>query len=353
MRVYSDFTSYRQAWDNADIIDPTVPLNIDIELASTCNLRCPSCFIPDPEFEKFISQPSEDGRPLRRLMPKEMAFKIIDQCAEIGVPALKFNWRGESTLHPDYSEIIQYARLKKEIYLTPASIVDPLSLSTNTRPMFFELLANTNANCTDKAIDGLMATTKCMVSLDSMNPRTYKIMRTGGRLERAKEVINELVKRKHSNLWIRRVLTKLNKDEPFHEQVGFEWGDAVKCSSHYCFDRNATEVHEVSGCDHDTEMPRKYCQYPSQRLIITSRGLAYPCCLDLHETMHVGDVNKQTILEIWNGDPLKKLRAALRTNRTDQMTPTCQFCESWMAYDKPQRDFVQDREEKIEEVIHE
>lgn len=338
--IYKTYQEYRDAWNNADKIDPPVPLNVDLELASTCNLRCPFCFIPDPNFEKFISNKAEDGKSLRRLMPKGLAFKIIDECAEIGVPALKFNWRGESTLHPDYSEIIRYARYWTNHY------------KEKNRPVFIELLVNTNANCSNSAIDGLMATTKCMISLDSMNPETYKQMRVGGRLERAFEVIDELVRRKHPNLWVRRVLTKLNYKEKFFEAVKEKWNNSVHVSQHYCFDRNARQKleigHELSGCDHDdpssNDMPRRYCQYPSQRLVISSRGQVYPCCIDLHETMPVGDVAKQSLLDIWNGEVLKKLRQVLRSNKSELMTNTCKNCESWMAYDMPQRNFVKDIE---------
>lgn len=341
--MFNTYADYRAAWASAEMKDPRVPLNVDIELASVCNLRCPSCFIPDPKFESFISQKSDDGRPLRRLMPKQMAFKIIDDCAEIGVPALKFNWRGESTLHPDYSEIVMYAAQKRSpgLHIMATSPGMFVEYSPQSIP-FWELLANTNANCTDSAIDGLMATTKCMVSLDSMNPETYKIMRAGGKLESAKAVITELVRRCHPNLWIRRVLTKLNEKENFYDEVKAEWGDAVKVSEHYCFDRNSRESHELSGCDHDENAKRKYCGYPSQRMVITSRGFAYPCCIDLKETLLMGDINKNSILSIWQGEKFKALRANLRSLKTEAWSETCRNCESWMSYDSPKRDFVQD-----------
>lgn len=328
--MFKDFASYRRAWDTADQEDPPIPLNIDLEIASLCNLRCPFCFVPDPKFEEFIAQKADDGKPLRRVMPTSLAIAVIDQAAELGVPAIKLNWRGESTIAPNYTEIAEYALEKRRTIWPQAP--------------FFEILANTNANCPDKSIRGLMATTKVMISLDSMVPETYAQMRVGGKLERAKEVIWELVRRGHPNIWVRRVLTKLNAKEDFFGQVKKEWGEKVHVSQHYCFDRNANQANEISGCDHDQAMPRRYCRYPSQRLLITSAGYAYPCCLDLHETMRVGDFNKDTLAEIWTGEPLKKLRASLRANDVSKMTPTCQTCESWMAYDAPQRNFVQDIE---------
>lgn len=339
--MYKTYSSYRDAWQKAYEETPPVPLNVDLELASTCNLRCPFCFIPDPKFEEFISQKIEDGKPLRRLMPKELAFKIIDQCADMGVPALKFNWRGESTLHPEYSEIVKYARSKRRIYSIDGG--DVFSAAAANAPAFIELLANTNANCSDKTIDGLMATTKCMISLDSMVPETYAQMRVGGKLERAKEVISELVREGHPNIWVRRVLSKTNYKENFFESVKNEWGDKVNVSQHYCFDRNAKSNHEISGCDHDDKQTkRRYCGYPSQRLVISSTGKVYPCCIDLHETMPVGDISKQSINEIWNSDVLRNLRTSLRSLDTKTWSDTCRNCESWMSWDAPQRDFVQD-----------
>ena len=122
--MYASHKEYRKAWDNAENETPPVPLNVDVEIASLCNLFCNFCFISDGSFDKEIRKPADDGKSKRRLMPKELAFKIIDQSAEIGVPALKFNWRGEATIHPDYSEIIQYAR-NKEIILQERYVSTP------------------------------------------------------------------------------------------------------------------------------------------------------------------------------------------------------------------------------------
>src|SRR3972149_8035303 len=106
-------------------------------------------------------------------------------------------------------------------------------------------------------------------------------MRSGGKLERAIKVIRELVWRRHPNLWIRKVITNENKTEPFYEQVRETFGQAVHISEHFCIDRNAVATYETGECDHDT-LPRRYCSYPSQRIVVASTGLCYPCCIDLH-----------------------------------------------------------------------
>lgn len=323
--------SYRDAWESASEIDPLVPLNIDIELASVCNLRCPFCFYGEAEWNKKMETKGGDGKPLKRLMPTEMAIKIIDEAATIGVPALKFNWRGESTLHRDYSRILQHARYKS---------IPPLEYLSGGQytPAFHDILVNTNANCPESALDGLMAATKCMVSLDSTIPEIYAQMRVGGDLGHALATCRELIRRGHPNLWIRRVITKANQQERFAERVRELLGEGKYfIAEHFAFDRGDTQ-HAL----HDPDLyERQYCSYPSQRLMIASDGICYPCCIDIGMQMPVGDVNKQSIQQIWLDRPMTNLREELRNNKFK--SEICKNCTSWMSFKAPQREFVQDK----------
>lgn len=315
---------YRDAWDRAYKEDTPIPLNVDIELASICNLACPFCFWGEADFNKEMSQKAADGKMKKRFMPFDIAQAIIVEAGMLGVPALKFNWRGESTMHPGYSELLKMARELRDAKIG--------------RGVFFDLLVNTNANCKDEAIPGLMAATKVMVSLDSMVPETYKKMRVNGNLERAKEVIRELLRRGHPNVWVRRVITKDNAHEKFARDVRNLFGAYVHVSEHACFDRNADEHHQLN----DPKFERTYCGYPSQRIMIASDGTAFPCCVDYDGTMPMGKFPDQSIAEIWRGQPFQFLRDQLRANIT--VSKTCANCTSWMAYKAPERDQVQDKD---------
>lgn len=360
--LYATKEDYREAWKAARHTDPPVPLNVDIELASTCNLTCPFCFISDEKFDDFIKAVGPDGKKLQRLMPTELAIRIIDECAEIGVPALKFNWRGESTLHPEYGKIVRHAWNKIHRFQIGGCALptgDGRYAGEQTfreQPAFHDLLANTNANCKDQAIEGLSKMTKCMVSLDSLVPETYAKMRRGGRLERAKEVIQALIRREHPNLWVRRVVTADNESEPFFQMVRDTFGPEPKISQHFCFDRNASEHHQLWDPVQQKMLDaalfeRTYCEYPSVRIVIASSGRAFPCCIDLQETLCVGEYPKQSLLEIWNGEAMRNLRDSLRANAFEELAPNakCHKCESWVAYRAPQRAFVGDVEIKSAE----
>ena len=336
-RMFKTFSDYRKAWTDAYQKDPSVPLNIDIELASLCNLACPFCFWGETDFNKEMQKHADDGKPKKRLMPTAMALKIIDEAAAMGVPALKFNWRGESTIHPDYSTILKYASLKE------VGGENDKEEDGCYRPAFHELLVNTNGNCKDHAIEGLMAATKVMISLDSCVPETYAKMRVNGQLSNAIAVGKELIRRGHPNLWFRRVITKANQEEPFKRQVDVIFGGAgYQVSEHYCVDRSDDSKHESTA--NPAAYERTYCGYPSQRMMIGSDGSVYPCCVDYDGTMPMGKWTGEaggTLADLWMNAKFQELRGELRCGTFK--SEACKNCTSWMAYKAPQKENVQDK----------
>lgn len=341
--IYHTREDYRAAWDKAMNECAPVPLNVDIELASTCNLACPFCHFGESDFAKgYLNSKDWDGKAIKRFMPTEMALGIIDECASIGVPALKMNFRGESTLHKDYSKIVKYAREK----LTTG----PRGQCTDGEPgcdiahegyAFYDILANTNANSPDHAIDGLMACTKVMVSLDSCDPAIYPKMRVGGKIDRAFEVIRELKRRKHPDLWVRRVIAEENKHEDFVGAVKTLFGDDTQVSEHYAFGGRNKDYAGCSSNGAPEDWERTYCGYPSQRVVITASGEYVPCCVSWRgELRPPFQYPKVGIQAYWNSQWRKDLAAELRANIITN--PVCKGCTSYMAFKRPERKFVQD-----------
>lgn len=319
--MYQTREEYRKAWhDTALGVDPPVPLNVDLELCSICALRCPFCYWGESKFQEDMKSLDHDGKPLKRQMPTELAMRLIDEAVAIGVPAMKFHGRGDGIHHKDYSKIILYAREKGGDKL--------------------EILLNTHGMATPDKIDGLMAADKVMISLDATVPSRYEQMRVGGRFSNAVWTVHELLRRGHANVWVRRVITRENRDEPFVENCKRIFGPQVHVSEHFAFP-GRNEAYLDAGSE-PKDWPRKFCQYPSVRAMVTASGLVLPCCVDWRQEMVMGDVNKQSILEIWNGEPFRNLRAELRANQFK--SKICASCTSFAAYSRPESDWVQDRE---------
>lgn len=307
-KLYPTFESYRSAWNFAKEFTPPIPLNIDLELTTCCNLKCPFCFLQSDAYVRSLHKP---------YMDTQMAIQIIKEAAQIGVPAIKMNWRGESTLHKDFNKIMKATRNK-----------------------FHEVLINTNGNCPPDSIPGLMYATKIMVSIDTMNKEKYANMRKRGNLREVYNLINELLERGHKNIWARRVITKENKDEDFAQIIKSTFKGKVKASEHYEFNR----IDDDRG-KKIIAAKREYCGYPSQRIVFATDGQAYPCCVDYNCTMPMGDYNKESILNIWNYSYIDELRRELKLCDYIDLE-TCKNCTSFMSYALREKNFVEDKEIK-------
>lgn len=321
MSIYATREEYRAAWDASSLKDPEVPLCLDLELASLCALRCPFCYWGEARFRDEMQSDGGSHSPMtRQFMPLSLAHRLIDEAAELGIPSMKFHGRGDGIHHPRYSDIVTYAAGKGK---------------------FIELLVNTHGMATPDKIDGLMAADKVMISLDSTVPERYGRMRVGGRLSNAIWTAHELLRRGHKNVWVRRVITQENRDEPFTENCKLIFGPQVHVSEHFAFPGRNEAFQDGQN---PSSWPRAYCSYPSVRLMVLANGDVVPCCVDWRAEMVVGNVHGQSLKEIWDGGLLRKLRQELRVGVFK--SSICGSCTSFNAYSRPERAFVQDIEGK-------
>jgi len=123
------------------------PLCLDLEVASICDLACSFCY------RQYVATPD-------KIMKKELAFKLIDQASKLGIPSMKFNWRGEPLLNPKFPEIVDYAKQKG----------------------ILETLINTNATKLDEKMseDIIKSGLDVMIySFDGGTKKIYEKMRPG------------------------------------------------------------------------------------------------------------------------------------------------------------------------------
>ena len=340
---YQTHAEYRVSWDAAYYTDPAIPLNVDIELASACNAKCTFCLYGDKDWREDMNEKDWDGKVKKRFMSKELALRIIDECAKIGVPALKMNFRGESTMHKDYREIMEYAAKSTMFY-------GAVGYGGYTeRPSFFEILVNTNGNLphntTDHptkrqdALTGLMCATKVMISLDSMDPDIYPKVRVGLDLSEAQKTISDLVELGHPDLWVRRVVCKDNQHEDFVGAVKSRWPKCVRVSEHSVFERNHYQNQALYEED-TSNWERTFCGYPAQRVVIEASGRYSACCIAWAGELSGGTYPAMSIMQYWNSPWRKRLADNLRKNVIEN--DKCKNCTSYMAFKRPERDFVKD-----------
>lgn len=295
------YDQYRQQWDYAGKGNVTpAPTHVDIELSSACNAQCPMCPQSDDANRKWRIG----------MMDTELAKRILADAKAIGVHSIKFNWRGEATLHPDFCEIIEYA----------------WDLD------FTDLMLNTNGGfIDDQILDTVMIMDTVAISIDTLRTDLAKILRPGLNLF---AVINNL----------NRIIEVRDKGEetPARLKINFtiqkENEDELPAMKEYCRDLDIElfakpEFPRVKMLTHDHNYKRKNCGFPFQRLTIDFEGNAYPCCVPwegVESGLVMGSLSDSTLSDIWRSARIKKVRENVMTQRYTHKA--CIHCLSWASY---------------------
>jgi|KBSSwiStaDraftv2_1062776.scaffolds.fasta_scaffold48098_5 radical SAM protein with 4Fe4S-binding SPASM domain len=301
--------AYRANYLASPLLNHKVPIDVSLELSSTCDMACAYCYHNSKEV------PFSKG-----LMDKQLAFKILAQCAELGVNSVKFNYRGEATINPAYSEI---AELAKDL-ARGSTFIDRL---TNSNFKF-------HPRRRDDIFKGLAHLTKVKVSYDSFRKDVFETQRNGGNHDLTTENIDlfynspERIK-SETKLVIQAVRTNLNKDEDIAGIAKARWPDAEISIRDMVAGRIEKDLTRLESRVRDPE--RKTCIQAHARLIVHFDGRVAPCCPSIKNDLLIGDLTKQTVSEVFNSDAAKALRKSLK-DKTAFFKEPCKSCPSFESY---------------------
>tara|TARA_B100000886_G_scaffold331859_2_gene283876 strand:- start:7270 stop:8577 length:1308 start_codon:yes stop_codon:yes gene_type:complete len=305
--MQENFKKYRENWTDQPkkVIEKKInqvnfkkkkiiPLCVDLEVAAVCDLACPHCF------RQYISTPD-------KIMRRELVIKLIDQASELGVPSMKFNWRGEPLLHPQLPEFIAYAKQKG----------------------ILETIINTNATKLNESYSKKLIESGLdllIFSFDGGSKKTYEKLRPGRFKENSFETIykniidfcklRKKLKSFYPRTKIQMVLTKETMDEKesfyklFEKYVDdisvkqyTERGGQVKNLKYS--DEKIQRILQENNLKKNAEIltyndneiyastGRLPCEQPFQRLLITYDGRVSACCYDwgsMHTLGYVDDL---------------------------------------------------------------
>jgi len=290
-----EYKKYRRSWEEfpKKKIVAEYPLQVDLELSTVCNLSCPMCYTTTEKFKKTVK---------KQFMDTIMAKKVIDEVAG-KIYALRLSLRGEPTLHPDFLEILTYAKnagIKEISFLTNCSRMDV---------ELFKKIAESGASWISISLDGL--------------GEDYNAIRRPLKFEETFEKLKAIHDYKISN-GLEKPVIKVQSVWPAIRDYAEKYYNTI---SPYVDLIAFNPLVDYLGKDEEIVYEEKfYCPQQYERLVVSVNGEVMMCSCDEYGENIVGDANHESIYEIWHGEKLQKVRDMHKLENGFMQMEMCTKC---------------------------
>ncbi len=277
------------------------PSAILLEITNRCNLLCNMC-------------------PRNQMAREELDIdinifkKVVDEISHHPIAGLWLYNIGESMLHPQFFEMLNY--LKKY------PMIHPLWLSSNG----VELTQQNTEKLLHSPLDFLN------ISLNAMDQESYKKISPKSDYNLVKGNLNYFLKRKKEHHLRKPFLRIQMVDQPeVHGQIErflAEWGPKVDIININQLERflNQQEIPTNREITEKTVNNFEPCKRIGRGFMyIYSNNKVNFCAVDFNCTNCIGDVSTSTIEEIWNGELFTKMYNDIKSQRFEK-NPQCLNC---------------------------
>lgn len=299
---------------NRTKLETVIPLNtpfvLFIDPSDMCNFRCSFCPTSDRKLMKEVKRPLKS-------MNFELFKKIIDDLDEFENPikVVRLYKDGEPLLNPNFSKMIKYAKESKKVL----KIDTTSNASLLNKELSLEMI--------EAGLD------RINISVEGVNSEQYKnFSKYNIDFEKFVENIAFFYEHKKQCEVVVKIcgdtLTQKQKDffiktfEPISDGAytehimscwpEFELKDGLKQNENYGI--YGQEIKEVL-----------VCPYVFYSMSINSDGKVSVCYLDWAKKMIIGDVNTQSVKDVWLGNTMKEYqRMFLKGDRKTH--PICKNC---------------------------
>jgi radical SAM protein with 4Fe4S-binding SPASM domain len=215
---------------------------------------------------------------------------------------------GESLLHPQFDEAISYASSRG---LKPSLSLNPLALTQ------------------ERAVRILKARPYLLyLSFDGFDEESFSYLRgVKGQFENSKEnALNFLQLKISMNSDVIVTISAINIPgrKKIIDEIRSFWEHQAGVNLFLCkefVDFNGA-IENISNMM--KEEPFEFCNKPHEYLTITWDGTVVPCCYDFDQLYPLGNINNESLTEIWNGSKMRSLRQEFDEKKiTNKLCATC------------------------------
>lgn len=292
-----------------EVIPLKTPFVIFVDPSDRCNFGCKFCPTGNKQLMKEI------GRPLKA-MKFDLFRKIVDDIREFEQPikVLRLYKDGEPLLNPRFADMVKYAKDNPQI----------LSVDTTTNASL--LNPKRNLEIIEAGLD------RINISIEGISNKQYKEF-SNYRINFDKFVGN--IEHLYENRKQCEVIVKINGDilskddkklfhEIFHNKAdGLFIEHIMSCWPE--FELDGVQVNQEVGVYGQAIKEVMVCPYVFYSFSINSDGSASLCFLDWSRKLLIGNANKMSVKDIWNGKKMHAYRELFLMKKRKEH-PVCREC---------------------------
>lgn len=279
------------------------PPRVQIQTQSGCNGRC--IFCPN---EATLNSGIEHGK-----MSMDLYRKIIDELAETRPRRISLYLMNEPLSDKRMPEFVEYA--------------------SRTVPSATTLITSNGTALTEDMAEALIdaGLKRLKVSLQSLDDETNRRIMGYDASKVIENIIGvrRVMKRKRIrerdfDFRVSMVVTKLNEAE-IEEARRFWRRHGVRLVTSALENRGGN-IGIANDLNTGDMRSMGNCIRPSRDMDILFNGDVVLCCVDWHRTTILGNLARQSIREVWNGDVVTRIRRGLREGQAELLPPICVNC---------------------------
>jgi len=299
---------------------PAFPPVLYIEPTNACNCNCRIC--PRQNMTRPVG-----------MMDLNLYRRIVDSAASMGPSELHLFNFGEPMLHPELEEMVRYGTQNK------------LKVRFQTNGLLVE---------EERILRLLEAGLGYIgVSVNGLTAQEYETIRPGhsfqrllGNLQRLRAAID-----RSGRSCTLHVAAQILKEESadrgadieIFKKTWFSLADSLSIFGLSKYDgisimQQGQETESLLAKQKRKPDENILCAEPFDRLVVKWDGQATVCCVDYDASLVVGDLQRQSLAEVWHSPALEAIRDAVRQRKYAQI-PLCRSCPKF--YSEPFTLFLQ------------
>jgi len=313
-----------------ELVPLKTPISAHVDISSLCNYRCSFCFQADTQGMKDVGLK-------RGFMEFSMFKKIIDDFNEFPekIKKIKIGNHGEPTLHSEVVKMVDYASKSGS-----ADIIEMFTNGSKLTPELNEGLVKSGLQRINISLEGLsderyltVAGTKQVFQEIIDGVRSLYAIKTREKSEL--QIYVKIADQAHALKGDKDIKFNLSAeekkyffttftpicDEIFIEKVVPQWADTQ-------LDKQ-NDVTDTGMYGQKINKWKDSCPFIFMYMHFNCDGTVSPCTLDWPRKVVIGDVTKQSVSDIWNGDSLKELQVAMLAGQR-KCVDLCATCSAPM-----------------------